>query len=172
MTQYKWYFSDEDVDNLAVYIPRQEVIDKGLNVIEILKKKSPEEIKAKQDAIEKIAPRLQYSIVPEGYGGLGSPGSRGSVWGPPTPDAADVIIEKILSRETVEPLTGFSDEELEMQKQQQKQIMATHPDYIGLMPKEKEKGENKRKPMPKGGPGSVGGKGGGKMKPNPKQRLK
>ncbi len=164
MTQYKWYFSDQDIDNVAVYIPRQEVIDKGTNVIEILKSKSADEIKAKQDAIEKIAPRLQYSVVPEGYGGVGNPGSRGSVWGPPTPDAADTIIEKILDRKTVEPIGGFTDLELETQKQQQKEIMATHPDYIGLMPKEKEQGESKRKPVPKSGPG------GGRIKQNPKHR--
>ena len=118
MTQYKWYFSDEDINNVAVYIPRQEVIDKGANVIDILKGKSADEIKAKQDAIEKIAPRLQYSVVPEGYGGVGNPGSRGSVWGPPTPDAADIIIEKILDRKTVEPIEGFSDLELEKQKRE------------------------------------------------------
>ena len=169
MTQYKWYFSNDDVNNVAVYIPRQDVIDNGANVIEILKSKSPEEINAKQDAIEKIAPRLQYSVVPEGYGGVGNPGPRGSVWGPPTPDAADVIIEKILDRRTVEPVGGFSDAELEKQKQQQKEIMTTHPDYIGLMPREKESGEGKRKPIPKAGPGGGVGKA-GKLKPNPRQR--
>ena len=150
MTQYKWYFSSKDVDDVAVYISRQEMIERGANAMSILKNISIDEIRAKQDAIEKIAPRLQYSVVPEGFGsGISRPGWRGSVWGPPVPDAADIIINKMLDRETVEPLSGFSAEDLEKQKEQQKLIMATHEDYIGLMPKEKDpqdkKGPGKRK---------------------------
>lgn len=58
-----------------------------------------------------------------GYGGVGRVGTRGQVWGPPVPDAADVIINKILDRNTVEPLQGFTEEELQTQKNLQKEIM-------------------------------------------------
>ena len=81
---------------------------------------------------------MQYSIVPDGYGGIGNPGTRGQVWGPPVPDAADVIIDKILDRKTIEPIKGFTDDDLAIQKARQKEIMETHEDYIGLVPKEKD----------------------------------
>lgn len=112
----------QEVDELAVYISRQAVVEKGVNAISFLKNISATEIKRKQDKIEAVAPRLQYSIVPDGYGGVGL---RGKVWGPPVPDASDVIINKILDPSTIEPLSGFSEEQLQQQKNLQKEIMVS-----------------------------------------------
>ncbi len=54
------------------------------------------------------------------------------VWKPPFRDAADVIIDKILDRQTVEPLHGFKDDELLAQVEEQNRIMDEHEDYAAL----------------------------------------
>lgn len=54
------------------------------------------------------------------------------VWKSPFRDAADIIIERILDPKTVEPLTGFSDEELYRQHEVQNEIMESHDDYASL----------------------------------------
>jgi hypothetical protein len=49
-------------------------------------------------------------------------------------DAADVIIDKILDRKTIEPINGFSEHDLIQQKCLQNDIMQNHADYAGLFP--------------------------------------
>lgn len=59
-------------------------------------------------------------------------GDRGDVWDSPVRDAADVIIEKILDRRTIEPIDGFLEQDLIQQKCLQNDIMKNHADYSGM----------------------------------------
>lgn len=106
----------------------QDINNGGLNFLDYLKKISPEDILRKQKAIEIIAPTLQYSVIPENVGN----GDDCKTWKSPFRDAADVIIEKILDKKTVEPIDGFSDEELFEQHERQNDIMDYHDDYAAL----------------------------------------
>ena len=62
-------------------------------------------------------------------------GDKGETWHPPFRDATDVIIERILDRRTIEPLTGFTDEELLAQLAEQTRIMEEHEDFEALRSK-------------------------------------
>ena len=66
--------------------------------------------------------------MPERFGN----GSAGQVWDSPIRDAADVIVERILDRKTIEPINGFSEAELIRQKCMQNDIMKNHADYTGM----------------------------------------
>ncbi len=55
-------------------------------------------------------------------------------WEPPFPDAVSVIIDHLLDPATVEPLSGFSDSELQAKKRIQRDIYLNDPDYAGLRP--------------------------------------
>jgi hypothetical protein len=46
-----------------VFIPKQQVQESNLNYLEILRSITPEQLLKKQQAIARIAPRLQYSVV-------------------------------------------------------------------------------------------------------------
>jgi hypothetical protein len=65
--------------------------------------------------------------VPKHFGN----GSDGRVWASPMRDAVDVITEKLLDRKTIEPVNGFSEEDLIRQKCMQNDIMQNHADYTG-----------------------------------------
>lgn len=146
MSQYLWFFTEEEMTEVSVYMPKQMIMEENANFLDILKAITPEELLKKQLAIERIASRLQYSLVcfrtfilpiimlifvifkvPERING-----DRGDVWDSPVRDAADVIIEKILDRKTIEPLNGFGEQDLIQQKCMQNDIMQNHADYAGL----------------------------------------
>jgi hypothetical protein len=117
------------LETVPVYIPKQAILEQGANFLDILKAIKPSEVKAKQNLIEKIASRLQYSVVPESI----KP-ENGDMWDSPVYDAADVIIEHILDPLTIEPLAGFGEQDLLQQKCMQNDIMQNHADYAGLFP--------------------------------------
>jgi hypothetical protein len=50
-----------------VFIPKQQVQESNLNYLEILRSITPEQLLKKQQAIARIAPRLQYSVVRGAY---------------------------------------------------------------------------------------------------------
>ena len=140
ITQYFWHIPPEIVDKVIVFIPGQSVINGSVNFFDFLRKIPSEEIDRKQRIIEQIAPSLQYSVVPDGYGAspeevqrlyslsqtgvapakgspyeLVQPGTieyKGPIWKPKFPDAVDVIINRLLNKSTVEPIQGFTDEEV------------------------------------------------------------
>jgi hypothetical protein len=66
--------------------------------------------------------------VPEHIGN----GSDGRTWKPPFRDAQEVIIERILDRKTVEPIDGWSDEQILELLEKQNYIMSTSEDYAAL----------------------------------------
>lgn len=64
---YEWHLSQEEIDATSVFIARPKIVDKKRNFMEILKSITDEEILAMQLAIEKIAFKLQYSVVPDEF---------------------------------------------------------------------------------------------------------
>lgn len=68
ITQYLWHIPPEVVDQVSVYIPAQPVIDGQVNFLDVLRNISRSQIAAMQKKIEELAPSLQYSVVPPGYG--------------------------------------------------------------------------------------------------------
>jgi len=143
LAQYGWHLSTQDIEDIAVYIPRAAILDQKVNFLDVLKAITPQELRRKQLAIEKVAPRLQFSLTPAAIqldrqkkenkrkSGENST-SPLVIWDSPVYDAVDVIIEHLLNRSTVEPLNGFTDEELRLQKCRQNVIVRHHPDYAGL----------------------------------------
>lgn len=129
MSQYLWYFSEQDLNDVAVYIPKQMIMESNGNFLTILRAIDSQEVLRKQQAIARIAPRLQYAVVPERI----DP-KRGDIWDPPVHDAAAVIIDRVLDRRTIEPIDGFSEQDLVQQKCLQNDIMQNHADYAGLFP--------------------------------------
>jgi len=148
LSQYSWHVTEAEIDAISVYIPLNDMISNNKNFMEVLKAISADEILQKQEAIRLIAPRLQYSVVPDRVGN----GTEGHTWEPPFPDAQQVIIDRILDRGTIEPIGGFTDLELLQQHELQNEIMDTHEDYAALRhdkPGEKRK-PGKKKQIAKG----------------------
>jgi hypothetical protein len=48
---------------VSVYIPKQAILEQGSNFLDLLKAIPAETVRQKQLFIEKIASRLQYSVV-------------------------------------------------------------------------------------------------------------
>lgn len=138
LSQYSWFVSEEEVDAVSVYIPIKSINIEGANFIDILKKIPKEDILKKQKLIESIAPRLQYSVVPDRYL------IDEKVWRPPLRDAAAIVIEKIIDRKTIEPINGFSDEELNLHHDKQVDIMDNHEDYASLRSVSKINGDTEK----------------------------
>ena len=116
------------------------------DLFQLLKQIPNEELQAKQAAIEKIAPRLQFSIIPKHIGD----GSNGATWTPPFTDAGSVIIDRILDRQTVEPIRGFTDHELLTLVNKQNEIMDFHEDYAPMRPEGKTGGMGNKEQIAKG----------------------
>jgi hypothetical protein len=68
-------------------------------------------------------------------------GTDGATWESPFPDAVDLITEKILDRNTIEPINGFTEADRIRQKCKQNDIMQNHADYTGLDTAKPGKGE-------------------------------
>jgi len=147
LSQYAWHLSESDVDAVSVYIPLKSINSGGANFITILKALSPEEVAQKQAAIRKIAPTLQYSVTPDSAGDGKEKGSK--PWESPFRDAADVIISRILDTKTIEPIQGYTDQDLMAQHDKQNEIMDTHEDYEALRSDVKDAGKKRPKPRPK-----------------------
>lgn len=178
VTQYLWHIPPEVVEQVTIYIPAQELIDEKISFLNILQNISSSQILQMQQKIEELAPTLQYSIVPDGYGAteeealryyqlsrfgyrsavVANPKKRqkasstavavppdlyplpdadykykGKHWNPPFRDAVDVIMERILNRTTIEPLEGFTHDQVLQFAQLRDDISAEDPDYTGLV---------------------------------------
>jgi len=155
LTQYNWHLSAEEIEESTVYISKLDIIDEKVDFMKILEKIPQSVIEKKQDAVARLAPRLQYSVVPKAImpaNWRAEPDGKGTAlpttWRPPVRDATDVIIDRILDSETIEPINGFSAERLLEMQREQRAIMGRDPDYMGMSP-----------------PDPDGGGGGGKAKP-------
>lgn len=144
-SQYTWHLPQWDnlTVSVVVYISRQEVVE-GLNFLHVLGNLSDDYIRSMQRRIRLLAPSLQYSIVPQGYGpefsptwpskgkNIGRKGPyRGDVFRPPVRDAVDVIVDKILDPRTIEPINGFSPQQLEDIRINQRDINMVTPSFTG-----------------------------------------
>jgi len=83
---YGWHFSREDGENVALYIPAEDVITHAVDIPTLLRNVSQYEVAKKQKAIERFAASIQYAFPPTNGTG---------VWSPPQPDAVDVILWRI-----------------------------------------------------------------------------
>lgn len=97
---YSWHFTLEESRNISVYIPANDVISNVTNVVDFLANISDSEISIKQAAIERIAPRLQYSMPPTSLPSPPPFNASGLVesWSPPFRDAVDVILDRLGER--------------------------------------------------------------------------
>lgn len=115
-------------------------------------------IAQKQAAVARLAPKLQYTVVPADFvpeKGAGNSRSKRMFWKPPFKDATDVIIDRILDSNTIEPTGGLTDEKIREMQKQQYYIMGTNPDYMGMSSGYVDPAA-KRKPKPKPKPDGQG----------------
>jgi hypothetical protein len=68
ISQYLWHIPSADIDKVTVYIPAQQIIDRSVNYLTVLRNISDDQIWEMQQHIERLAPQLQYSVIPQGYG--------------------------------------------------------------------------------------------------------
>jgi hypothetical protein len=78
------------------------------------------------------ASTLQYSVVPDRIRE-----ENGDTWSPPFRDAADVVIDRILDPATIEPIEGYTNEELKRLNLEQKLLSETHEDFAAMRTKDK-----------------------------------
>jgi hypothetical protein len=62
---------------------------------------------------------------------------NGDTWSPPYRDAADVVIDRILDPATIEPIEGYTYEELKRLNLEQKLLSETHEDFAAMRTKDK-----------------------------------
>jgi xyloglucan galactosyltransferase MUR3 len=127
LTQYSWHLSEQEINQTTVYIPKNEILQGQSSFMDRLLAISDQELRLKQEAIARIAPRLQYSVVPPQW----RDSTQGLSWAPPERDATDVIIERILDRRTIEPVAGYTAEQIQKMQTAQNVLMTTDPDYMG-----------------------------------------
>ena len=131
INQYIWHFTEEEMKTIPIYIPMKQINEGHVNFMQVLRNISHHDIREKQKLIERLAPRLQYSIVPDSSSCV-SNDTCTQIWDPPFVDAQEVIIRNVLNQKTIEPINGFTDEELLEQHDRQNYIMSTHEDYAAL----------------------------------------
>lgn len=129
LTQYSWYLSRDEVDEVSVYIPSRTVLSSAnrTNFMDVLLSIPESELRRKQIKIAQIASRLQYSVVPSRF-------IRNAALRPYRPqvrDAVDVMLEHALDRRTVEPMSGFSVYQLKEMFMRSKYIAHFNEDYTG-----------------------------------------
>lgn len=93
--QYPWHIGEETALDISVSIPGGQVRTGKIKFMDILLKISPEVIRKKQDAIARLAPRIQYSIPPLQYL---SNISDATTWDPPFPDGVDMLVSGLFER--------------------------------------------------------------------------
>ena len=145
------------------------MIDEKINFMTVLEALPAAEVSRKQAAVARLAPKLQYTVVPPAFEppkGAGNDPAKRMLWRPPFPDATDVIIDRILDPKTIEPTTGLTDERIREMQKLQSDIMARDPDYMGM-----SSGYVEKKPKAKAKAGPEGG-GGGKRQPQARRRAR
>ena len=143
ISQYVWFFSEQEIEEVVVYIPVSSVMTGQMDVMLLLSAVSDRDVRRKQLAIERIAPRLQYSVVPHRISqhiNISATAGESStysmdptlVWEPPLLDAVHTLINRMLDPQTVEPLGGFTVDQRRAHKCLQNDLISYHPDYGGL----------------------------------------
>ena len=154
LSQYFWHLSEKEIEESTVYIPKLDVIDEKINFMTVLEQLPPDVVMQKQAAVARLAPKLQYTVVPQAFvpeKGAGNDPNKRLYWKPPFKDATDIIIDRILDADTIEPIGGLTDEKIKEMQKQQYHIMGTNPDYMGMSSGYVDP-TAKRKPKPKANP--------------------
>ena len=71
LAQYAFHVDPDRLDDISVYIPNANVSDGSTTFLTILRRISPARIRELQRNIERIAPSLQYAVVPSRLGDIG-----------------------------------------------------------------------------------------------------
>jgi len=140
---YAWFLNETEAEAVSVHIPLQKITSQEIHFVDYLKSISPETIAQKQKSIFDVAAKLQYSLVPPSVSRMVNTSrdfattsvhalTTSTIYEPPFPDAASIIINRILDQATIEPIEGFSEEELRKQKCMQHELIKSHPDYGGI----------------------------------------
>lgn len=141
ITQYSWYFTMQEIEDISIYISIPSILVQGTNFISILSAIPKETLLLKQRAIEKLAPRLQYSVIPAQISQQINISTIGNskysddpviLWEPPYYDAVNVVIDKILDHQNIQPLDGFTIDQRRRHKCIQNDLISYHYEYGGL----------------------------------------
>jgi hypothetical protein len=93
--QYPWHIGEEDALEISVSLPGALVRAGKLDFMSVLLNIPPSVIRAKQEAIARVAPRVQYAIPPEA---LLKDRFDSTVWEPAFPDAVDATLDGMFQR--------------------------------------------------------------------------
>lgn len=93
--QYPWHIGEQNALDISVNIPGGQVRAGKLNFMKVLLDIKPEVIRRKQEAIARVAPRIQYAIPPIEYLQNISDTTR---WDPPFPDGVDALLQGLFHR--------------------------------------------------------------------------
>jgi hypothetical protein len=93
--QYPWHIGEEAALDISVSIPGGLVRSGRLDFMQVLLGISPAVIRLKQEAIARLAPRIQYSMPP-----LDKMRDRfdATPWDPPFADGVDVLLDGLHAR--------------------------------------------------------------------------
>ena len=93
--QYPWHIGEQAALDIAVSFPGGAVRSGKMDFMSILTKIPPETIRLKQQAIARLAPRIQYAMPPLE---LLRNRSDQTPWDPPFPDGVEVALDGIFLR--------------------------------------------------------------------------
>lgn len=64
---YEWHLSEAEIAATSIFISRHQIVSKKVRFMEVLQRVSVQDIEKMQRAIEQVAFKLQYSVVPEPF---------------------------------------------------------------------------------------------------------
>lgn len=93
--QYPWHIGEAAALDISVNIPGALVRNGKLNFVSVLLSIPPEVIRLKQEALARVAPRVQYAVPPiENLLNR----SNTTVWDPPFKDGAEIALDGFIAR--------------------------------------------------------------------------
>jgi hypothetical protein len=172
-SQYVWHLPASVLRKVVIYISREWVVGeaggvgvgeggerkgdgesgegsgkstrgRAMEVLRLLAAIPDEEVRERQKWIERLAPSLQYSIVPSAVLQRGE--GEGRDWSPPQRDAVDVIVERLLRVASLQPLDGFSPGDNECIRLAQRDVNLMDPSYTGYQDRDRAAAAERRKP--------------------------
>ncbi len=93
--QYPWHIGEEAALDISVSIPGGLVRAGKLDFMQVLLNIPSDIIKLKQEALARVAPRVQYAMPPLKL--LEDPADE-TPWDPPFPDGVDIILDGLFER--------------------------------------------------------------------------
>lgn len=93
--QYPWHIGEAAALDVSVYIPGGAVRASKIDLMAVLRAVSPEVVRAKQEALRQLAPRVQYAAPPLH---LLADRLDETAWEPPFADAAAIALDGFFAR--------------------------------------------------------------------------